>query len=184
MECRLASTKRERHAVLQQRYIVFVQEFSFFPPREDNRKIECDRYDDHALFFGVWEKNTLIASCRLLFSDKQFELPTLSAMSIDPILLSDQPTAEISRITVASGHRTFKKTIRILQAMQQEISRISDARGIRQWVGAVEPSFLHLLNRAHLPYRTIGPLQFLIGAERYPVVLASQNYKTLQKEHP
>lgn len=177
MECTIASSGRERNAILRQRYDVFVEEFHFFAPNADGKRMECDSYDDHALLFGVWENETLIASCRLILPDKVFALPTLAAMVIDSEpFRNNQPTAEISRITVASHHRTFKKTIKVLQSMQQEIYRVSAERGIVEWIGAVEPAFLRLLHHARLPYRTIGPLQFHIGAERYPVSLSAQDY--------
>lgn len=182
MECRLALTKTEQNAIMQQRYAVFVEEFPFFSPREDGQKIECDGYDDHAFFFGVWEKNTLIASCRLIVSDTLSGLPTFNSMTIDSAQLrSNTSTAEISRIIVVPGHRTLIKTIKILQTMQQEIHRVSAEYGIGQWIGAVEPGFLTLLNRARLPYRPIGPLQLRIHAKRYPVVLESHDYLRLKE---
>ena len=184
MECRVAVSEADQMAILHQRYDVFVEEFPFFSAREDGKHIENDQYDDNALLFGVWDKECLIASCRLIFSNTLSGLPTYRAMVIDPTLFhDDQPTAEISRITIVSGSRILKQTFKILQTMQKEIVRVSETYGIRRWIGAVEPQFLHLLNRTHLPYRPIGPLQILIGAERYPVVLELQDYLISQKEY-
>ena len=184
MECKIASTEIEKTAILRQRYDIFVKEFNFFVPREDGQRIEYDKYDDYALLLGVWEKGDLIASCRLVLPNTILGLPTLNAMTIDSDKLqSDQLTAEISRITVASNHRMFKKTIKVLQTMQKEIDRISANRGIIQCIGAVEPSFLRLLNCSRLPYSPIGPLQYLIGAERYPVVLLAKNHTTSLNEN-
>lgn len=184
MECKIASTETERSDVLRQRYDVFVEEFHFLAPREDGQKIEYDPYDDHALWVGVWEEGTLIASCRLILPNKALGLPTLKDMTIDPSKLPERPTAEISRITVANGHRTFKKTVKVLQAMQKEIASVSSKHGVSQWVGAVEPGFLRLLNFSHLPYSPIGPLQYRIGTERYPVMLTADDYSASLKEHP
>lgn len=183
MKCKIASTEIERTAILQQRYDIFVEEFGYFTPKEDGKRLEYDYYDDHALLLGVWENETLIASCRLILPNHTLGLPTLKAMLIDDEKLEKAlPTAEISRITVAREHRMFKKTIKILQTMQKEINRISAEHGIVQLIGAVEPSFLRLLNFSKLPYQPIGPLQFLIGAERYPVLLRHKNFDLTLKE--
>ncbi|MDD5161206.1 MAG: GNAT family N-acetyltransferase [Sulfuricurvum sp.] len=184
MECRVASTEDERTAILRQRHDVFVEEFNFFVPKDDTQKIEYDQYDAYALLFGVWEKEILIASCRLILPNNPLGLPTLISMQIDPEKFqSDLKTAEISRITVASTQRAFRKTIKILQTMQKEINRISADYGIIQWVGAVGPTFLRLLNQSRLPYRPIGPLQLHIGAERYPIILILQEYISSLKEN-
>ena len=185
MKCTIAANEMERAAIVRQRYEIFVEEFNFFEPGNDAKRIESDLYDDYALLFGVWEKESLIASCRLVLPNTAVGLPTLNTMVIDQeIFQHDRPTAEISRITVAAHHRTFKQTIKVLQSMQREISLVSDDYGIQQWIGAVEPAFLRLLHQSHLPYRPIGPLQFKIGAERYPVCLESQDYTTSIKECP
>lgn len=177
MKCTVASTEIERTNILQQRYDIFVEEFGYFVPKEDGKRLEYDSYDDHSLLFGVWENDVLIASCRLVLPNSTLGLPTLNALTIDAEKIqSNQPTAEISRITIAHEHRVFKKTVRILQTMQEEINRVSAKHGIVQLIGAVEPSFLRLLNCSKLPYQPIGPLQFLIGAERYPVILTPKNF--------
>ncbi|MDD5051667.1 MAG: GNAT family N-acetyltransferase [Sulfuricurvum sp.] len=177
MECRVALTEIEKIAILQQRHDVFIEEFNFFTQRTDNARIESDKYDEYALLLGVWEKNILIASCRLILPDNPLGLPTLMSMQIDSKkYLVKQKTAEISRITVASTQRAFKKTIRILQTMQKEINRVSIEHNIVQWIGAVGPAFLRLLNQSRLPYHPIGPLQLHIGIERYPIVLTLQEY--------
>lgn len=174
MECRVSLTKREKLMILQQRYNIFVDEFHFFAPREDGKKVEYDHYDEHALLLGVWEGSELIASCRLVLPNTLLGLPTSNNLIVDSKKFQkDTLTAEISRITVTANHRTFKKTIVILQVMQKTIDQISNDYGISQLIGAVEPSFLRLLNCSKLPYVPIGPLQYLIGAERYPVMLST-----------
>lgn len=179
----MSSIKTEQIAILQQRYDIFVEEFHFFVPKEDGQRVEYDQHDEYALLFAVWENDTLIASCRLILPNNALGLPTLNSMTIDSIKFQrDQPTAEISRIAVASAHRTFKKTIKILQVMQNEIHRVSLDYGIVQFVGAIEPAFLRLLNCSGLPYTPIGPLQYLIGAKRYPVMLSTLEYTTSIKE--
>lgn len=184
VKCQVASTVAEKNAILQQRYAIFVEEFHFFEPHDASDKIEYDRYDEHSLLLGVWEKENLIASCRLVLPNTTFGLPTLNSMIIDTNKLqSDQTTAEISRITVAAAHRTFKNTIKIMKIMQKELYRISSDYNIMQWVGAVEPSFLRLLQHSALPYVPIGPLQHLIGADRYPVILTIHDYSISMKEY-
>lgn len=172
LECKIALIEEEHNVILRQRYSIFVDEFKFFAPREDGREIEYDHYDEYSLLLGVWEKDVLIGSCRLVLPNDAVGLPTLNVMLIDSEkLLHNEQTAEISRITVASTHRTFKKTIKVLQIMQQKIDQIASDHNILQLIGAVEPSFLRLLNYASLPYQPMGPLQYLIGAERLPVIL-------------
>ena len=184
MKCSMASTKGEQTAILQQRYNIFVEEFHFLAPREDSKRIEYDEYDDHALLFGVWEKGDLIASCRLVLPNPTLGLPTLNTMIIDSTTFhKNESTAEISRILVASEHRIFKKTKKVLQVMQEEINRISYEHGIVQVIGAVEPSFLRLLNHSKLLYQPIGPLQHHIGPDRYPIILRLQNDTISLKEY-
>jgi len=183
MECKTALTEIQRAAILRQRYDIFVKEFHFLPPREDAQPIESDKYDEYSLLLGVWEDDDLIASCRFILPNKSLGLPTLNTMVID----SNRPqhdlsTAEISRITVASNHRAFKKTIKVLQVMQKEIDRISSDHGITQCIGAIEAPFLKLLHYANLPYKPIGPLQYHIGSERYPVILTTNDYHTALKK--
>lgn len=183
LECRIALSEEEQTAILYQRYCIFVDEFNFFTPRNDGQQIEYDQYDEYSLLLGVWNKDLLVASCRLVLPNNTLGLPTLNAMIIDSKKLQDdQPTAEISRITVSSPHRTFKKTIKVLQLMQKKIDQISFDHKIIQLIGAVEPSFMRLLNCASLPYQPIGPLQYLIGAERFPVLLRVQDYTHTMKE--
>lgn len=181
--CRTASTKDELDAILQQRYEVFVEELDFFTPPEENVPIEYDEYDDHSVFLGVWEENKLLASCRLIFEHDSFVLPTLSAVSINsPLYEPDAKTAEISRLTIASPYRTFKKSIQIFTVMQQELDRVSAVHNVSQLIASVEPTFLHLINRAHLPYQSIGPLQHYIKFDRYPIILKLQDRINLVKE--
>lgn len=185
VECRQASTEADRLAILRQRYDIFVKEFNYLAPRNDGKKIECDRYDDHSILFGVWEHNDLLASCRLVLPDSPVGLPTNNALQIDPEKLRiDRHTAEISRITIAAKHRQFKKSIKILQSLRQEMIHVSTRYGITQWIGSVEPSFMQLLNLSRLPFTPIGPLQHHIGPDRYPVVLTVQDCIISLKEHP
>jgi N-acyl-L-homoserine lactone synthetase len=121
----------------------------------------------------------------MVLPDSPLGLPTLNTMKVDPKKIrKDLLTAEISRICVASDHRGFRKTIRILQMMQKELCRVSSETGIEQLIGAVEPAFLHLLHRSALPYRPFGPLQYRIGAERYPVVFRIGECGTAEKGRP
>ena len=169
--------------ILRQRYDVFVNELSFFAPSDHIQQLEYDQYDDCALLLGVWEDNELIASCRLVLPNDTVGLPTLNTLKFDSKKLrSDQPTAEISRITVAFNHRGFKKTIKIFKTMRTEIDRISVDHGIIQYVGAVEASFLKLLAYANLPFKPIGPLQHHTGPDRYPVVFSNYDYLTALKK--
>lgn len=183
MECRIASTEIEKLAILKQRHDVFIEEFNFFTPKIDTQGIESDKYDKYALLIGVWEEELLIASCRLILPDNPLGLPTLTSMEIDSKKFQlSQVTAEISRITIASTQRVFKKTIRILQMMQKEINKVSIDYKITQWVGAVGPTFLRLLNQSRLPYQPIGPLQLHIGTERYPIILTLKDYTSTLKK--
>jgi N-acyl-L-homoserine lactone synthetase len=184
VKCTIASTEIEKTTILQQRYCIFVEEFGYLAPKADGKRIEYDLYDKHSLLFGVWENEILIASCRLVLPNDTLGLPTLNSMVINAgEIQTNLLTAEISRITVASEHRIFKKTIKILQIMQEEINRISAEYGIMQLIGAVEPSFLRLLNHAKLPYQPIGPLQHHIGPDRNPIILRLQNNIILMKEY-
>lgn len=175
----MARTAAERNLIFQQRHAIFVEEYRYFAPRCDGNPIESDGYDDYAVFFGVWENNVLIASCRLVLPGNPLGLPTLNGMVVDPNALQKGcATGEISRISVDSGHRLLKKTIRILQEMQKELCRFASEHNIPQLIGAVEPAFLRLLHYASLPYSPFGPLQYHIGAERYPVVLLVRDCTT------
>lgn len=181
--CRTASTQEEHEAIFRQRHEVFVEEFNFLAPREDGVPIESDHYDDHSVFLGVWEEEDLIASCRLIFENNDFILPTLSKVFIDsPLFEADAKTAEISRMTIASRHRSFKKSIQIFTIMQQELDRVSAVHNVSQLIAVVEPTFLHLIHRARLPYQSIGPLQSHIGTDRCPIILKLQDRLNLAKE--
>jgi N-acyl-L-homoserine lactone synthetase len=163
---------------------VFVEEFNFLPPVEENRELEYDQYDEYSLLLGVWEDDDLIASCRLILPNEPLGLPTLNRMIIDsPIFRRDYPTAEISRIMIAAGHRKFKKSVKVLQLMQKKIDQLSAEHGITQCIGSVEPAFLKLLHYANLPYQPIGPLQHHIGPDRYPVILKTDYLASLQKQN-
>ncbi len=162
--CRTASTKDEREAILRQRHDVFVEELNFFIPREDGVPIEHDQYDDHAVFLGIWEKSTLIGSCRLILPNASINLPTLKAMDIDiKIFEPSTQTAEISRMTVIPPHRTLKKSIQALKAIDKEVNRIANMYNIVRLIAAVEPTFLRLLEYAKLGYRLIGSPQKYTG---------------------
>lgn len=177
IEGRIAVAESERMAILRQRYDVFVKELNFFAPIDDIIQLEYDQYDEYALLLGVWEEDELIASCRIVLPNDTLGLPTLNTLQIDSKKLwSNDFTAEISRITVASNHRSFKKTIKILQIMQDKIYQTSINHEITQCIGAIEASLMKLLSYAGLPYKPIGPLQHHIGPDRYPVVLSNHDY--------
>lgn len=182
MRCHLAATESAREIIHRQRYDIFVRELGYLDAETD-KTVEKDRYDPFALLLGVWDENELIASCRIVLPECPIGLPTVNYTTLhadwNP---QGHRTAEISRITVAAGHRSFKKTIKVLQTMQHEIHRLSKPRGINQWIGAVEPGFLHLLARANLPYAAIGPLQHHVGADRYPVMLTAEAYLASRSE--
>jgi len=181
--CRTASTKDDLDTILQQRYEVFVEELDFFTPPEKDTPLEYDQYDNHSLFLGVWEDSKLLASCRLIFEHDSFILPTLNAVFIDsPLYEANAKTAEISRLTIASPYRTFKKSIQIFKVMQEELDRVSVDHEINQLIASVEPTFLHLINRARLPYQSIGPLQHYIKFDRYPIILKLRDRISLSKE--
>lgn len=183
MECRVAVTQADQIAILHQRYDVFVEEFHYLTPKEDNKQLEYDSYDERSLLFGVWEDEELIASCRLIFADNLFDLPTCNSLIIDSEQLQkERPTAEISRILIAHDHRVLNQTLKILHTLQEEINKVASQHSIEQLIGVVEPSFLHLLNYAHLPYIPIGPLQHHIGPDRYPVMLKLDNDIVAPKE--
>lgn len=184
MHCKMALNDAERNLIFEQRYVIFVEEFHFFAPRSDGRKIECDNYDDYSALFGVWEKNVLLASCRLVLPYSPLGLPTLNSMRVDRDAMDHTLSrAEISRITVFSEHRTFKKTTKILQTMQEELCRFAVDSRIQQFIGAVEPAFLRLLNCAMLAYKPFGPLQYHIGAERYPVFFSVHDCNSDAQEY-
>lgn len=185
MECRKTSTEAEQLAILRQRYNIFVEEYHFFASKDSSDRIEYDEYDNHAVLFGVWEEQELLASCRLVLPESPLGLPTSNALHIDPEKFrKDRHTAEISRVAIAPQHRQLKKSIKILQSLRQEMIQVSTSYGITQWIGSVEPSFMHLLNLSHLHFRPIGPLQNHIGLDRYPVVLSVEDCITSLKEHP
>lgn len=185
MVCRVANNETEQTAILQQRYAIFVEEYGYLPPYDVQMRIEWDAYDEHAQLFGVWEREQLVASCRLILPNTPLGLPTIKNMVIEKDYdLKESITAEISRIAVAAGYRTFQKTRTILQHIQKSIYQFSSQLGITQWIGAIEPRFLFLLNRSNLPYRSIGPLQFLTGADRYPVALNAAEYLHAVKGEP
>ena len=137
------------------------------------------------MLFGVWERDDLLASCRLVLPINPLGLPTANALHIDPeIFQIDSHTAEISRIAIASRHRRLRQSVKILQSLRHEMIQTSIANGISHWIGAVEPSFLKLLNLSRLYFKPIGPLQNHIGLDRYPVVLSVRDCILSLKEHP
>ena len=185
MECRKASTEAECLTILRQRYDIFVEEYHFFVPKESDRRIEYDDYDTYAVLFGVWERDDLLASCRLVLPENPLGLPTSNALHIDPEKFRiDSHTAEISRIAIASKHRRLKNSIKILQSLRHEMIQTSISNGITHWIGAVEPGFLKLLNLSRLHFKPIGPLQNHIDLDRYPVALSVHDCIISLKEHP
>jgi N-acyl-L-homoserine lactone synthetase len=176
VKCTLACEEGEQKLILEQRYAIFVKEFNFFTPMRETHNIERDQYDAYSALFGVWEKNSLVASCRLILPHSPLGLPTLKTMEIDLCKIDHSLTsAEISRISVSAEHRTLEKTTKILQIMQKELCRFALIKGIEQFIGAVEPAFLRLLKCSMLAYQPFGPLQYHIGAKRYPVFYLVQN---------
>ena len=173
MVCKQAVLPHEIEAIFQQRYDIFVEEYGFFPTREET--LESDKYDEFALLFGVWDHNVLAASCRVIMPNPSLPLPTPQNLMTKPLFIATPRTAEISRITISKPYRGFKNAQDIFRLMQSEICKMT-SRLIDEWVGAVNPFLLKLLNKAGLPYRPIGPNQFYIGDDRVPVVLSKNDY--------
>ncbi|MBI1810425.1 MAG: GNAT family N-acetyltransferase [Nitrospirae bacterium] len=93
----------------QLRHAVFCHELGWVPQSENG--LELDNYDDHAVFFGVFDvQNRLLAHMRLITAENDFmiEKEFLSLVGTGHKIRKEPDTVELTRCCVTSKARTYK----------------------------------------------------------------------------
>lgn len=93
----------------QLRHHVFCHELGWVPQSESG--LEIDDYDDHAVFFGVFDmQNRLLAHMRLVTAENDFmiEREFLSLVGNGHKIRKKPDTVELTRCCVTSEARTYK----------------------------------------------------------------------------
>lgn len=99
-------SEEEKLQAYRLRHKIFCEELKWLPQSEDLR--ETDEYDEHAVFFGVFnEHNKLLAFLRLILPEKAFMIEKEFSFLIGAWykIRKESDTAEISRLCVSPEAR-------------------------------------------------------------------------------
>jgi predicted GNAT family N-acyltransferase len=106
-----ALTQKEIDTCFRVRYEVFAEELSCMP--KNKRRLEYDKYDQHAIHFLATLGNKPIGTARIIMYDNKNKLPMDSLYNIAPF--KQESLAEVSRTCVLAPYRKTKASYLMLK---------------------------------------------------------------------
>jgi N-acyl-L-homoserine lactone synthetase len=143
---------------------------------------EIDKYDPYSEHFAVLNANGEVCACIRLIHHSPLGYPTENNMTfdIDKNIFDRDKLGEFSRIFIGSEYRSLKTTKRLMEGIKRVGYLKLKEMGIEYSYGALEKSFLRLLNMYKMGYEPIGKEQ-KYGGQRLPCILYS---KKLEEDNP
>ncbi|MEC4685858.1 MAG: acyl-homoserine-lactone synthase [Nitrospirota bacterium] len=178
--------EREKIQAHHLRYRIFCQELRWVS--ESEVLLEIDEYDNHAVFFGVLDReNRLLAYLRLIMSEKPFMLEKefLSLVGPEHKIRKESNRAEISRLCVAPEARNAKVTgnygtYGISMFLFKGIYHWCIKNGIRYLYAVTEEKVFRLFCTKGFPYRLIGsPTTMPDGVTAMAVIMDWREFEIL-----
>lgn len=167
--------------VFRFRYAIMHEEFGWVDSNLEKR--EADQYDPYSDHFAVLDsKNRVCASMRLIH-DSPLGYPTEKFVDPQTLKTFDPATVcEMSRIFIAPQYRNMRHSKIIINGILKELAyKKMKEYGMTYCYGALESSFLKLLNIFGIPYHPIGEAHLNYGKQRYPCILV---IKELELKRP
>ena len=141
---------------------------------ENREKKDVDVYDRYAVHFVAFDKKGKICATTRFIVNSPIGYPTENNMQFDLDIKNRDEFAEISRIFIAKDVRGMKTTKLIMDNFKELIYHYIKLHNIKFMYGALEPSFLKLLQVLKINYKAIGEGADYSGF-RYPCILRSED---------
>jgi len=168
------------------RYHIACEEDDIFDKSRFPDGLETDEYDKYSIQYIVLDDKKKIAACLRLIHDSDIGYPVLNSLKVDPDeeskLSSYKKCGEISRIFINKNYRGMKSTGLIMDLFIKKVGKRMDDMGLVFTYGALEESFLRLLNIMKMPYKKIGPFQLYGNRLRAPCIMFTDELLELNKE--
>jgi hypothetical protein len=187
IECGLATTRRERAAVLAQRFRVYQRKGYY----RDGLRVDRDRWDRQAVYFLALlrdEENgrVLLGSARLVVGESVpgFKFPTEEAFEMElPGAIREssiRERAEVSRVVAEATHGVVIGGLLTPLGLLQAMTEYARPQGIRCGLAGIKQRLLralrgmgvrlHEIHPAQLIYPIDGPLSGYCHQDSDPVV--------------
>lgn len=154
------------------RYKIWCEELGYIAPNSEKK--EQDVYDDYSDQFAILDSNDEICATMRLIHHSPIGYPTEKFLKLDDetkIYRRDR-LGEMSRIFLNPKNRNLRDTKILINAIVKSLAYIKiKEHGISYCYGAVDPTFLKLINMFKIPYVPIADTGIYNGAKRYPVIL-------------
>ena len=170
-------TPKLLEALYRFRYQILCEELGFFPKEKYPDGLESDEYDPYSEHYVALEDNEIVATVRFIH-DSPISYPTPNHLHVCPIIqnfLKNKKLGEVSRIFIKKRYRNFKTTRKLMEEfvkpfMYRDFKKFK----VEYSYGAMERSFIRLLQRWRVPHLFAGPLQSGYGSPRYPSILSTK----------
>ncbi len=154
--------ERDKEVAYRLRHRIFCEELKWV--LNSTNDMESDEYDDHAVFFGVFDGGgNLVSFLRLIMPGRRFMMEKEFLFLVDPghRLRKERDTAEISRLCVAPearhSHRSGNFDVhKISLILFKGVYQWCKINNIRYLYAVTELKVFRLYCLKGFPYRLIG----------------------------
>lgn len=164
------------------RYDVFkdteiLKEYFYANNFEDGK--EQDEYDSYSIHFLALDTNGEVSANVRLIYNSPIGYPTENNMKFDNSMFDRDKLGELSRIFVNTKYRDIRTTKFLIEGLNKLIYIKLRELNLQYTYGALEASFLRLLNMYKMPYELIGEKQLdgKLGL-RYPCILYTEKFSS------
>jgi N-acyl-L-homoserine lactone synthetase len=163
---RVAQNESERNAAYRLRYQAVIER-GWLQPQDLPEGLELDEYDDQAIHILAWDKDTPVASCRLILPGEEFFLPTEVAFDVQV-----QPKGQVldaGRFVVARTHSSQEHLLLacLLARTWLEVRALGFSRCCAAFASR---GMLRVFSRMGFRYQVLAPPRFYWGCERFPLL--------------
>lgn len=156
------------------RYKVYCEESNALDPNNYPDKKEMDEYDKYSDQFAILDTDGEVCCTMRLIHHSPIGYPTANYLDFDKEVYNyhKDKICEMSRIFVAQKYRNMKDTKIFINSIVKSLTypKIKEY-GIEYCYGALESSFLKLVNMFKIPYYPLADAQLNYGKKRHPSIL-------------
>jgi molybdopterin/thiamine biosynthesis adenylyltransferase/N-acyl-L-homoserine lactone synthetase len=156
------------------RYTYWVEEFKFLSNRINPDKRERDRYDDHAVHFGVFdERHNLVGYARFILPGEhglQVQIEFKNLLKPHHEFPSNlKRSVESSRLIVPRGLSTNRRYVsQLIYKLKYQYMKKC---GFRYWYHISEMKLIRALKRQMYPFKIVGECKDYQNGVCYPAVM-------------
>lgn len=154
------------------RYDIMHEELNLIEANE--KRIDTDVYDRYSIHFVILDYQDNICAYTRFIINSPIGYPTENNMQFDLNIENRDKLAELSRIFIAKDSRGIQTTKKIMIEFKKIIYHYIKLHNIEYIYGALEPSFLKLLQLLKINYQAIGEGEEYYGF-RYPCILTAED---------